>query len=111
MRASNRKVREWLLANGYDDIWFKPHTKKSDAVFTQHGMYRATDLWNLFDGICTGGFGKGMFYLQMKTNAWADQKPIHKFISSHPQTNVLVFNVTNALKECNGKYKVFVRQY
>lgn len=111
MRASNRKVKDWLLENGYDDIWFKPHTKRTDTVYTQHGTYLATDLWNLFDGICTGGLGHGLFYLQMKTNAWAATKPILKFIKDHPQTNVIVFNVTNKLKDCNGKYKVFVRAY
>lgn len=108
MRASNKLVREWLLSNGYDEIWFKPHTKRNDVVFTQNGKYIATDLWNLFDGLC---FKNGdLRCLQMKTNSWAKEKPITDFIRKHPLI-VLSFNVTDKLKESKGKYKVFVREY
>ena len=52
MRFSNRKAVLWLLKNGYDDIWLKPHTKRTDLTYTQGEWYRVIDLWNLFDGIC-----------------------------------------------------------
>lgn len=109
MRVSNRLVREWLLKKGYNEIWFKPHTKRNDVVFTQKGSYLATDLWNLFDGICFSGQDTIVF-LQMKTNAWAKEKPIMAFVK---KTGLIVisFNVTNKLKECKGHYKVFVRYY
>ena len=110
MRASNKLVREWLLQNEYDQIWFKPHTKRTDVVFTQGGKYLATDLWNLFDGIClsTSGF---IVFLQMKTNSWAKEKPLKDFVKKINGCFILSFNVTNKLKGCNGKYKVFVRDY
>lgn len=108
MRASNILVREWLLKNGYDNIWFKAHTKRNDVVYTQTGKYLATDLWNLFDGICTWGWH--IVFLQMKTNSWAKSKPIEKWIKAFP-CKVISFNVSNQLKESNKKYKVFVRHY
>ena len=108
MRASNKLVRFWLLENGYDDIWFKAHSKRNDLVFTQKGNYLATDIWNLFDGICTG-YGK-IFFLQMKTNSWAKSEPILNFVKK-TNCNVLSFNVNNLLKESKGNYKVYVRHY
>jgi hypothetical protein len=108
MRASNKLVREWLLENGFDDIWFKPHSVRHDYVFTQHGNYLATDLWNLFDGIA---WGKGeCYFLQMKTNVWAKEEHIRFFLLRH-KAKVLVFNVTNKPKKANGKWTVFVREY
>jgi hypothetical protein len=108
MRISNQMVKDYLLEMGYDQIWFKPHTARNDIVYTQNGKYYATDLWNLFDGMCWGR--DQLFFLQMKTNKWADRKPIDQFLKTH-NAIVFVFNVTDKLKECNGKYKVFVRRY
>ena len=110
MRASNKLVREWLLSNGYDEIWFKPHTARNDLVFTQKGNYLATDLWNLFDGLCFDSDYK-IIALQMKTNSWAKEKPITDFIKKHEGMKVISFNVSNLLKESNGHYKVYVRHY
>lgn len=107
MRASNKLVREWLLKNGYDEIWFKPHSKRNDLVFTQRGNYLATDLWNLFDGICFDNKGE-LRFLQMKTNNWAKQDPLIRFAAKHKVT-ILSFNVSNQIKSARGKYKVFVR--
>ena len=53
MRSSNRKAVLWLLKNGYDDIWLKPHGRRHDLVYNTGEWYRALDLWNLFDGICS----------------------------------------------------------
>ena len=110
MRTSNKMVREWLLRENYNEIWFKPHGNRSDYVFTKSGNYLATDLWNLFDGMCFSDLGN-LYFLQMKTNGWAKEDPIKKFCDSHRNIKVLVFNVTNKLKECKGKYKVFTRVY
>ena len=110
MYATNLKVRNWLLENDYDQIWFKRHTKRNDIVYTKNGSYLATDLWNLFDGACFDSLGH-LYFLQMKTNAWAKAKDIKNFVKSHVCTRVLVFNVTNKLKMCQGQWKLFVREY
>ena len=110
MRASNLLVRRYLLENNFDQIWFKPHSKRSDLVFTQKGNYLATDLWNLFDGICFTEFG-GIVFLQMKTNSWAKEKPIMEFLARTHDLRVMSFNVTNKNKESKGHWKVFVRKY
>lgn len=110
MRASNKLVREWLLSNGYDEIWFKPHGKRNDYVFTQKGSYMSQDIWNLFDGICIDKNGFVTF-LQMKTNSWAKEKPIKDCINKIRCGYALSFNVTNKLKECKNHYKLFVRDY
>jgi len=108
MRASNKLAVNHLLKNGYDDIWLKPHSARNDMVYCQDRKYLATDLWNLFDGIC---FGENRaYYIQVKTNAWAAEEPILKFLKTH-SVNVIVVNVTNKLKSCKGKYKVFTREY
>ena len=109
MRASNKKVREWLLEHGFDEVWFKAHTNRSDVVFTQKGSYLATDLWNLWDGIAW--LHGHIYFLQMKTNGWASVPPIYRFIQDHHNCRAIVFNVSNQLKGCNGKYKVFTRFY
>jgi hypothetical protein len=109
MRASNKLVREWLLSNNYDEIWFKPHGKRNDYVFTQRGKYMAQDIWNLFDGICFANYG-AIVFLQMKTNLWAKDEKFEEFCEDH-NCRILSFNVTNKKKECKGKYKVFVREY
>jgi len=109
MRASNKLVRDWLLENKFDDIWFKPHSKRNDLVFTQNGNYLATDLWNLFDGICFDKFGNIRF-LQMKTNKWAKEDKMKLFIKTHAMITILSFNINNKLSECKGHYKVFVRE-
>lgn len=103
-------VRKYLLENHYDDIWFKPHGKRNDLVFTQGGNYLAQDIWNLFDGICLDPDGY-LVFLQMKTNAWAKGEPIRKFLKKTHCLQVLSFNVTNKLKDCKGRYKVKVREY
>lgn len=107
MYVSNRLARLELLNSGYDQIWFKAHSKRNDLVFTQGGNYLATDLWNLFDGICW--FNDKVVFFQVKTNAWASMGPIKKFMKRH-KLSVLIINVTNKLKASKGKYKVFIRE-
>lgn len=109
MRTSNRMIREWLLDNNYDDIWFKAHTKRNDRVYTQRGTYLATDLWNLFDGICFD-VARNITFLQMKTNAWPKEEPIKRWVGANCH-KVLVLNCTNRLKESRGKWMIKVREY
>jgi len=83
MYHSNKLTREYLLREEYDQIWLKPHLRRKDRVFAQQGMYLATDLWNLFDGIA---FKEGiLFFLQIKTNAWAPERPIMEFLNQYVQ--------------------------
>jgi hypothetical protein len=109
MRISNKRIREWLLENNYNDIWFKAHTKRNDRVYTQSGTYLATDLWNLFDGICFD-VKRDIVFLQMKTNAWPKEEPIKKWVSQNCY-KVLVLNCTNKLRESKGKWMIKVRDY
>ena len=74
MRNSNRIAKEWMLKNGYDDIWFKQHTRHKDTIYTQHYNYKATDLWNLFDGICLDGSHYLVFF-QISTNSFHKDEP------------------------------------
>ena len=106
MRFSNRKAVNWLLENGYDDIWLKAHTKRTDLVYTLGEWYRALDLWNLFDGIC---FDKGgnLILLQIKTNAWAKEQPFIDFLSNKKHLKILSINV----KGKNRKWEVKTRDY
>ena len=99
MRASNRRAVEYLLEEGFDQIWLKAHSARNDVVYTRRGTYLATDLWNLFDGICFGGVTP--FYLQIKTNAWAKTEPIIKF-QNHHAVDAIIINVTNR----TGKWEV-----
>ena len=110
MYATNKEVREWLLKEDYDEIWFKPHTKRSEYVFSSKGHYLATDLWNLFDGMCFNPNGK-IVLLQMKTNNWAKEEPIKKFCSTHNNIMVIVFNRTNRPVDQLGKWKLHMRFY
>ena len=121
MRASNLLVREWLLSNNYDEIWFKPHGKHNDYVYTPKGVYMAQDIWNLFDGIAIASNGVVTF-LQMSTTHWHPKEKYEKFVKRVRGVQVKVFLVTNKRKECerinkNGKvskirdYKVYVREY
>ena len=107
MRASNRKAVLWLLKNGYDEIWLKPHTKRADLVYTVGEWYRALDLWNLFDGIC---FDKdqNIIMLQIKTNAWAKEAPLKSFVDSHK--NIIVLSI-NVKKMKDSKWVVYTREY
>ena len=92
MRFSNRKAVLWLLKNGYDDVWLKAHTKRTDLTYTQGEWYRVIDLWNLFDGICFDE-GGNIVLIQIKTNAWPPNKPILDFIADKKNVKVLAINV------------------
>ena len=106
MRVSNRKAVMWLLKEGYDDIWLKPHTRRHDLIYTRGEWYRALDLWNLFDGICFDKEGN-VVLIQIKTNAWASEKNIKDFLRDKKNVIVLVLNVSRR----ESKWGVRVREY
>ena len=106
MRFSNRKAVNYLLSKGCDDIWLKPHGRRHDLIYTQGEWYRALDLWNLFDGICFDKSGNTVF-IQIKTNAWATEKPIKDFIYDKKNLIVLSINVKGIAKT----WEVKMREY
>lgn len=120
MRESNKLVRKWLLDNGYDEIWFKPHGKRNDLVFTQRGNYLAQDIWNLFDGICKKD--NKLIFLQMSTSNWHGERPYEEWIKKVNGVGILLFLVTQKRKECQRinkdgsvskirDWKVFVKEF
>ena len=106
MRSSNRKAVLWLLKNGYDDIWLKPHGRRHDLIYTTGEWYRALDLWNLYDGICFDDVGR-LILIQIKTNSWAQEKPIKEFLNDKKNLIALVINVKGSGK----KWEVLSREY
>lgn len=90
MRTSDGYAVKWLLQNGYDEIWLKPHTRWNDTVYCQHWNYKAKDVWNLFDGAC---YKNGVLYfIQVQTNSWKCDKEIQEFIKTH-KIKALLINV------------------
>lgn len=116
MIKSNELVRNYFLESGFNYIAFKPHTKRTDVVwsrkFDMFGFKSVksyqTDHFNLFDGYMTGN--GVIVWFQIKTNAWAKAEPVKKFCKQFHAIAIIV-NVTNKLKSCNGKYKIFSREY
>ena len=62
MRESNLRVRKWMLAHRFDQIFFKMHIRHQDTIYTQQGSYKALDLWNLFDGMCFNSADQIIFF-------------------------------------------------
>lgn len=62
MRDNNTLAREWLINQGYSQIWLKQHNRHLDTVWDHNTApegqemqvlkYMAQDMFNLFDGIC-----------------------------------------------------------
>ena len=108
MNNSRHIAVEELISRRYNDIWFKSSTNKTDTIYTQDKRYLANSLWNLFDGICF--VNNRTCYIKINTNKWPDEKPIKQFLKTH-YIHVIAINVTNRLKDCDGKFKAFVREY
>ena len=96
MRASNKIAINWMLENGFDNIWLKPHGRRTDTHYCKTGNYRALDLFGLFDGVawCDGY----TVYLQIKTNAWANSNSFMHFLGSTKPGCCLILSL-------NVKYK------
>jgi len=89
MRLSNKKAVEFLLRKGYRDIILRTHCKHKDYVYNNVKKYRCTDYWNLFDGMGYDRDGN-LFFLQIKTNAWASRKLIEDFLAWHKGYAILI---------------------
>ena len=105
MRFSNRRAVNWLIENGYDEVWLKPHVRRQDLIYTRGEWYRALDLWNLFDGICFSPDGEAVF-LQIKTNAWAKDCDIIDFMADK---KILAMSIN--VKEVKKKWQVLLRGF
>ena len=110
MRFSNRKAVLWLLENGYDEIWLKPHIRRSDLVYTVGEWYRALDLWNLFDGICFDADGN-IVLIQIKPTAWASASPINDWLKDKNKLIVLVINVKGKGKKWEKSAKLIMKSF
>ena len=96
MYESNRRARKYLLEfEGCDEVWFKRHTRRKDDIFTQVGKYKATDLFNKFDGIA---IGKQIIFFQVKTSAWPPTTELNRFAEKFSGVRVIAINVRNAKK-------------
>ena len=109
MRISNSMARKWMLDDGYTFIWFKPHGKRKDWVFTPDGNYRWLDLWGLLKNTDTidGSDWYKIIPFQVKTNRWAEEKPLTTWLNGKDVDHILVVNV----KGVKGKWKVMNRKY
>ena len=105
---SNDLARQWLISNGYTNIWLKRHdTRHPDTVWlkrepTESGKmhmvkYKAVDLWNLFDGICFDEAGAPI-YLQIKTDGWPNNKQMEHFLEDKQLFMALAINIKTRIK-------------
>jgi len=61
MVDNNTLAREWMMKQGFTQIWLKQHTMHLDYVWSHNASpdenilhiekYAAQDIWNLFDGL------------------------------------------------------------
>ena len=68
MYATNKKVKDWLIKNGYNDIALFPHTR-----FIKDVHFQGQD----FDGIASKGMTLILF--QIKTNVKATKNIIEQY--------------------------------
>jgi hypothetical protein len=106
MRSSNNLAVEYLLKMGYTDITLRTHCRHKDFVYNKEKLYRATDYWNLFDGMGFDQHGV-LVFLQFKTNAFPAAKPIEAFCKQRKQ-KVVAINVKTNIK---NKPQILVREY
>lgn len=84
MYQTNKMCKDWLVKNGYDYIWLKPHIDARNARFketylTKDGVFYARDIYNLFDGICFDPQGI-LTFIQLSTTNYHPEKPYLEFI-------------------------------
>ena len=97
MRSSNKLAVQYLLKMGYTDITLRTHCRHKDFVYNIDRNYRATDYWNLFDGMGFNQKGE-LIFLQFKTNAFPAAGPIESFCKRYKQ-KVTIINVKTILKK------------
>lgn len=93
MRHTNKLAREWLLSNGFDYIYFKPHKdfrkhKNQEIFFTKIGVFYQTDFYNLFDGFCFSP--DGVFtWIQTSTTNYHKVDPYVEFLKGKKGFRIL----------------------
>jgi len=106
MRATNKLALEYLIKLGYTDITLRTHCRHKDFVYNKDKNYRATDYWNLFDGMGFDNHNQ-LVFLQFKTNAWPASGPIISFCKRY-NLKAISINVKTNIK---GKPTVLMRKY
>jgi hypothetical protein len=106
MRSSNKEAVQYLLKMGFTDITLRTHCRHKDFVYNKDKNYRATDYWNLFDGMGFDQHGR-LVFLQFKTNAFPPAKPIISFCKRYHQ-RVIAINVKTKIR---AKHELLVRYY
>ncbi len=105
MYASNKKAREYILKEMKGtDVYFKEHRRRKSIFYNIDEYYKATDFFNLFDGLC---FHNGsLCFFQIKTNSWPTQQPIDEFLHDKHGFGAFAINVRP-----NKKPTIKVRWY
>lgn len=109
MRDNNNTARDFLIRQGYQDIWLKPHTRYKDWVWS-HGeydkngkfrviKYTTMDLWNLFDGMC---WKDGKLHFLAISNKFKKITETEQFIRNKTGFSVLMIKVTNNQIDIKG---------
>ncbi len=106
MRQSNKVAVQYLLKMGYTDITLRTHCRHKDFVYNKEKNYRATDFWNLFDGMGFNQHGE-LIFLQFKTNSFPPASPIISFCNRYKQKCVVI-NVKTHIRE---KPIIAIRKY
>ena len=92
MRRSNRKIFEYLLCEGFKDIFLKQHTKWCTQQIINGVKIKSQDIFSLFDGICLKD-GK-TYYIQAKTNKREPSKKYEEFAKARKlNKQILLINV------------------
>jgi hypothetical protein len=104
MVDNNKLARTWLVKNGFEEVWLKPHPKYPDIVWKklvnddtkQVLKYHARDIWNHFDGMC---WRDGILYFLAVSDRWKGIDEIKEFISTKRSVNVIVIKVHPKTKQ------------
>lgn len=96
MRESNIIAKDWMLANGFDNIVTFGHNRYGMAhTWKEDGRVKTKnfqDLYGLFDRISINKDGF-IFFVQIKTNAFPPSEPIQEFIKKTVYARGLAINV------------------
>lgn len=94
MRRSQAKVKNLLLEEGYDFVFFNPHRRWDTITYFQNEQVRSKDIAGLFDGIALKD-GK-VYFLQVSTNYFHKHEPYAKFAKKYNiEGRILIYNVVD----------------
>jgi len=106
MRSTNKLCIDHLIKLGFTDITLRTHCRHKDMVYNKDKIYRATDYWNLWDGMGFNPKGE-LIFLQFKTNAFPAESPIKSFCKQYKQKAIAI----NVKTKIRGKPTINVRKY